>query len=72
MLPVIITYFAQYLINQGVSPTIVFSNSPFSPRAHYVYFQVCESFFFWKRSFIIRRNTMAMILVSVLMIDCFL
>jgi len=39
MLPLFFVYFSEYAINQGVSPTIYFSNSPFTKREHYVYFQ---------------------------------
>ncbi len=38
-LPVIVTYLAQYLINQGINPTISFSDAPFSERDHYVLYQ---------------------------------
>jgi battenin len=37
--PVAITYLAQYLINQGINPTIYFSDAPFSERDHYVLYQ---------------------------------
>lgn len=36
-----LTYFAEYLSNQGVITTIALSNSPFSPRDHYQYYIVC-------------------------------
>jgi len=39
MVPLFVVFFTEYLINQGISPLIVFSNSPFTHRDHYVYYQ---------------------------------
>lgn len=36
-----LTYFAEYLSNQGIITTLAFSNSSFSPRDHYQYYIVC-------------------------------
>lgn len=36
-----LTYFAEYLSNQGVITTLAFSNSSFNPRDHYQYYIVC-------------------------------
>ena len=36
-----LTYYAEYLSNQGVITTLAFSDSSFSPRDHYQYYIVC-------------------------------
>ena len=36
-----LTYFAEYLSNQGIITTLAFSNSSFSPRDHYQYYIIC-------------------------------
>eukprot|EP00033_Pygsuia_biforma_P003902 GCRY01004273.1.p1 GENE.GCRY01004273.1~~GCRY01004273.1.p1 ORF type:complete len:448 (-),score=67.63 GCRY01004273.1:58-1401(-) len=38
MIPLFVVYYAEYLINQGISPTIDFRNDPFSQRDTYVYY----------------------------------